>query len=661
MLKTSATVLAVTIATSFAVSAAANPPVTTEPAVEVMVVTAAGYEQQLKQAPASISVISREELSKRFYRDALDAMLDAPGVIITGGGDRQDISLRGMGSAYTLMLIDGKRQSSRETRTNSDSSGVEAAWTPPVGAIERIEVVREPMSSLYGSDAIGGVINIITRKVPLNWQGEVRLDSTLQQDSQSGDQTQGNFFLTGPMLEKQLGLQLYGQYSKRDEDRIISGYRGRKADNLTARFAYTPNENHDILLETGLANQTFDSTVGKTVQPAAPGKPCPRGGCPQSSVTEYETSKVSLSHTGRWDVGVSDSFIKREEFDNLSRKMTIRNTDLQSTWWLPVGDSHNLSLGAAYYLQDLTDLTGNQLKTGITEVERYQWALFSEDTWQLTEDFALTSGLRLDKDENFGNHFSPRLYGVWQLTGSFTLKGGVSTGFRAPSLRQTVPGWGQISRGGNMYGNPDLAAETSVNYETALIYSPTKGTEAGITLFYNEFNDKITRVACPATQCKDGPNQFGSAPTTYVNVDEAVTHGVELLFKQQLSQSLALSGNYTYTDSEQKSGCNKGNPLNQLPQHLLQTSLKWQPTDALSGWTRLNYRGKESQPVTGPSSSAFRAPAYTFVDIGGSYQWSAALTLNAGVYNLLDKEVTLDEYGYIEDGRRYWLGLALAF
>ncbi len=151
MLKTSATVLAVTIATSFAVSAAANPPVTTEPAVEVMVVTAAGYEQQLKQAPASISVISREELSKRFYRDALDAMLDAPGVIITGGGDRQDISLRGMGSAYTLMLIDGKRQSSRETRTNSDSSGVEAAWTPPVGAIERIEVVRGPMSSLYGS------------------------------------------------------------------------------------------------------------------------------------------------------------------------------------------------------------------------------------------------------------------------------------------------------------------------------------------------------------------------------------------------------------------------------------------------------------------------------------------------------------------------------
>ncbi len=242
--------------------------------------------------------ISREELSKRFYRDALDAMLDAPGVIITGGGDRQDISLRGMGSAYTLMLIDGKRQSSRETRTNSDSSGVEAAWTPPVGAIERIEVVRGPMSSLYGSDAIGGVINIITRKVPLNWQGEVRLDSTLQQDSQSGDQTQGNFFLTGPMLEKQLGLQLYGQYSKRDEDRIISGYRGRKADNLTARFAYTPNENHDILLETGLANQTFDSTVGKTVQPAAPGKPCPRGGCPQSSVTEYETG--AGTERGRW-------------------------------------------------------------------------------------------------------------------------------------------------------------------------------------------------------------------------------------------------------------------------------------------------------------------------------------------------------------------------
>lgn len=161
--------------------------------MEVIVVSASGSEQMLKEAPASISVIDRAQLEKRFYRDLTDALTDVPGVVVTGGGDRKDISLRGMASQYTLILIDGQRQTSRETRPNSDGPGVEGAWTPPISAIERIEVIRGPMSSLYGSDAIGGVINIITRKTPEQWYGEVRLDSTIQQRSESGNINQGSF------------------------------------------------------------------------------------------------------------------------------------------------------------------------------------------------------------------------------------------------------------------------------------------------------------------------------------------------------------------------------------------------------------------------------------------------------------------------------------
>jgi len=155
--------------------------------MDTVVVTASGFEQRIQDAPASISVITREDLDKKFYRDLNDALVEVPGVIVTGGGDRQDISLRGMGPKYTLILIDGKRQNSRETRTNSDSTGVEGGWTPPLSAIERIEVVRGPMSSLYGSDAMGGVINIITRKVPEEWHGEIRMDTTIQESSNSGD------------------------------------------------------------------------------------------------------------------------------------------------------------------------------------------------------------------------------------------------------------------------------------------------------------------------------------------------------------------------------------------------------------------------------------------------------------------------------------------
>ena len=86
--------------------------------------------------------------------------------------------------------------------------------------------------------------------------------------------------------------------------------------------------------------------------------------------------------------------------------MKIKNLDLQTSWTLPLG-SHTLTLGGSYLNQRLKDQTGNQLANGPNKVERYQWALFAEDEWRLTERFAVTGGLRMDKDENFGTHFSP--------------------------------------------------------------------------------------------------------------------------------------------------------------------------------------------------------------------------------------------------------------
>ena len=112
---------------------------------DTMVVTASGFSQQIKEAPATISVITPEEISKKPYRDVTDALKDIPGVTITGGGDSTDISIRGMDAKYTLLLIDGKKVSTRETRPNSDNSGFEQGWLPPLTIIERIEVVRGPI------------------------------------------------------------------------------------------------------------------------------------------------------------------------------------------------------------------------------------------------------------------------------------------------------------------------------------------------------------------------------------------------------------------------------------------------------------------------------------------------------------------------------------
>ncbi|SUI54305.1 Colicin I receptor precursor [Serratia marcescens] len=127
---------ALVIASLSATAALAAPQNDTQ---DTMVVTASGFQQKIQDSAASISVIPRQQIEDKAYRDITDALKDVPGVVVTDGGSKSDISIRGMSSKYTLILVDGKRVDTRGTRPNSDNAGIEQGWLPPLEAIERIE------------------------------------------------------------------------------------------------------------------------------------------------------------------------------------------------------------------------------------------------------------------------------------------------------------------------------------------------------------------------------------------------------------------------------------------------------------------------------------------------------------------------------------------
>jgi len=629
--------------------------------VEDVVVTAAGREQQVKDAPASISVITREMLERAPYRQVTDALLDVPGVTITPGeGNSRDISIRGMGSAYTLILVDGKRLNSRESRTNGGNIA-ESGLLPPVEMIERIEVVRGPMSSLYGSDAMGGVINVITRRIGDEWSGSVRVNGTAQTQSAYGDYWDASVYASGPLIKDVLGLQLSASVNRRAEDEILTASPERKDSSVSAKLGWNLSPAHDLLFEAAYYDQESIQTAGRTTAVSAT---APEG---TRSVQSQERLVYSLSHSGNWGAATSQSYVSFEDATRKETNVNIKNTTAQTSWVVPLGN-HTLNLGAFYSFADLYAPAGNGLTVDgkmRDAADRTQWAVFAEDEWRLTDTFALTGGVRMDDHDLYGSHVSPRLYGVWKPTDSLIVKGGVSSGFRAPDIRQTLADWGQNSRGGTIYGNPDLEAETSVTYEANVIYQVNPRLEIGVTAYQTDFKDKILRVTCEAATawCVDEPlSSIGRPPTTYVNIDEVRIKGLEATLDARLSDSFTLKATGTLTDSEQLTGVNAGASLNETPKSQGSVALTYRPRHSkFSGFIRAIYYGEEAQATAQISGSNIIAPAYTTVDIGGSYNVNDTVTLRAGVQNLLDKEMTYEEFGYVNDRARVWAGLTARF
>ena len=275
-------------------------------ALSPVVVTASGFAQEIQDAPASISIITREQLETQQFRNLTDALRDVEGVAVTGTANEQDIFIRGLPGAYTLILVDGKRQSTRDIRTNGNS-GYEQNFIPPLEAIERIEVVRGPMSSLYGSDAMGGVINVITRKVADEWSGSVNADLTLQEHSDSGDSHQEQFYLTGPIVSDLLGVQLWGRLYNRSEDKIESGWAKAGDHDLGGKLTLTPTERQEIVLTGGYTRLERNANPGKTLEDDA-----------DSTRNKQDRLFYSLSHTGNWDFGTTDLSILQEKSERRS-------------------------------------------------------------------------------------------------------------------------------------------------------------------------------------------------------------------------------------------------------------------------------------------------------------------------------------------------------
>lgn len=719
---------------------------------DVQVVTSAtGYEQNVADAPASISVITAEELEKKSYTDITDALKNVPGVYVNGGGSNQSVSIRGMSADYTLYLVDGKpMQDNQAFSPNGSHAGNPINFLPPLEAIERIEVIRGPASSLYGSNAMGGVINIITKKHSDKVTANINIEY-LKADSSNkvnNDSQNVSAFVNIPVVKDLLSVQFTAGFLNTDEsDYKSSGALKAGSDpdykrtNVGTKVVLTPDEHNTITAGYNYKVQERTSNPGKSItakNDISGTSTTPIGGknyiksgdnyylvdrsemawgravngwskqvlthySQADNIKSYQKSinyDYNVTHEAKYDKVLVNSYLNYEKSENPTRKNTTTGNGIdfdtitantQGTYFF---DSNSLTVGANYKKENLEDGATNAIKingvtdTSITKMDRYQWALFAEDTWQATDDLALTLSGRYDKNEIFGNNFSPKAYAVYSLTDNLNLKGGVTTGYKAPSLRQAASDFAGVSGGGGpvvaMVGNPDLEPEKSKNYEAGLAYDNDDiGLGGSLMLFQTNYKNKVQTTDAynpDGSRMYDykGENYPGGV-RFYENVDKAEIKGIELTTDYQILDNLKYRQSYTYTDSEQKSGIYKGYGLNNISKHMFNAGLDWNATSKLLLWTQLNYRGEtigsnseesvyeyrnnntERRSVKTGKILTNKTPSYTFVDLGGVYKYDKKLSFNAGVYNIANKDVTDDGNSNVLDGRRYSVAMNLKF
>lgn len=720
-----------------------------------IVVTAAGFEQNIIDAPASISVVTAEELTKRPYITLLDAVRDLAGVDIGETRDKTGqgtISLRGMGSDYTLILVNGRRQSNHGNIYPNSFGGNQFNHIPPLDSIERIEVIRGPASTLYGSDAMGGVINIITKRSLDRWAGSVTASHTFETKSDYGDDTTVDAYLNGPVVRGLLNLSARGSWYKRNASSPVydsvkdpAGYEhvrslgfgggGKTVDNRNwsagGTLTLTPTDNQTITFDYDVSRQRYDNKIkindagneeypvgtvdninsiwsagdfclgasGSTAAACADNggtwsrRANPRAG--YAPTQKFIRDSWSLSHQGEWGFGNSIVTLSHVATNNKGRTMPFTKTErdillemidgtgeysgltlaerraIAESTFLPrpprklessqltldakldmpfnLAGKHVAVVGGQIIRGELSDgIFGLESGTPGRKQKHNMWSLFAEDSWNVIEPLTITGGLRYDRHEIFGSQLSPRLYGVLSLNDQWTIKGGISTGFKTPATTQLYDGITGFGGQGTspMFGNPDLKPETSVSKELAVYWQHPAGHNFNATVFRNTFDDKISDQPCGAgtdLPCADNGEYADlgySSSSRATNIDKVVIQGLELAGRIQIRSGLRLRGNYTLTDSEQKSGSEAGQPLGNAARHMANASLDWEATDKLSFLLTGEMRSKRYRGLHVITGEALNYRAYTIMNLGAAYKATNWLTINLRVNNLLDRDFT---------------------
>jgi vitamin B12 transporter len=528
------------------------------PILEEVVSTATRTEVPVGELGVSVTVITADEIESRKTTDVLNLLRDVEGLNVVQSGSRggnTSLFPRGGEENYTLVLIDG-------VQVNQAGGGFDFS-SITTDNIERIEVIRGPQSALYGSDAIGGVIQIFTKK----GMGK----PTVRVSTADGAHSENGHFIGEQKVSVSGGSELIGYsfaYGRIDDQGILDVNNDYDNNTFSGRVDLYPLETCDIAVTARIDKSKFEFPTengGDRVDRIFPGLD-PEQDQERTEVVASAQTRFDLFpwwehafHLGihRLDQDFEDPPNPLEtafdappssQTDSLETRFMF---DYHTNFHFPQEGMVRsiLTVGYEFDREDVDQDSTVTLRFGPlpfgalsvtddTDVDRNNHAFYLQEQITLFDRLYLTGGFRVEDNDEYGTDVNPRGSAAFQIKETGTkLRFAMGTGIKEPTFVENFGGFGTI-------GNPDLDAEESFSWEVGVDQSLWGDrVQLGVTYFENDYDDMIAFLQTPFPP----PDPL---PPNYFNIQQAESWGVEFSTRVDLGYGLTLGGNYTYLHTE---------------------------------------------------------------------------------------------------------------
>ncbi|MBK1968036.1 MULTISPECIES: TonB-dependent receptor plug domain-containing protein [Brevundimonas] len=610
-------------------------------AVEDVVVTANRSAQPIERVGASVTVLTQAAIEARQTPAVVELLAQTPGVSFTrngGVGTSTGVNIRGAESQHTVVLIDGVKLNDPSSTQGGFNFG-----NLLIGDTARIEVLRGAQSTLWGSQAIGGVVNIVTAEPTEALQGSL--------DAEAG--ARGTTYFRGGIGGANERLSWRLAASRYDTDGFSAFAKGTEDDGYTntglsgrLNLKVTDAVSLDLRSVWSSGRNDFDAFNGDSRE----------YGKTQELVAYAGLNFDLLDGRFRNRIGYAHTDTDRRNFnpDNKVQTLTFDAEGQNRRWEYQGAFAFTEALNATFGLEH----EKSEMKTrspgdwnpnpafGRGEAELN--SAYGQVQWTVLDGLTLTGGLRYDDHAQYGDNLLGQVAAAWALNeGDTVVRASWGQGFRAPGLYELYSEYGNLNLQPEEFDSWEIGVEQRL-FDRAVVSATYFNRQADNEIRYNGCSTPSTDPLCTV----NGAGRWGY----YRNVQKTEAQGVELVGRVDVTERLNVSANYTWTDAKSASGATDGKRLTRRPEHMANFAADYAFAFGLKTGVAVRYVGETFNNDT----NTVKVDAYTLVDLRASYPINDTLEVYGRIENAFDEDYqTVLNYG--APGRGVFGGVRVRF